>query len=117
MVCQEDGLGALEVGVAGQVGVTCLRGASFQGPLELEHMADHASQLGTGEQPKCRGDLVVPTPAGVELGPGLRGELGDAPLDRGMDVLVGLEILEAAGLQLSVHQTGARRPMPPIRPR
>ena len=67
-------------------------------------MADHASQLGTGEQPQCRGDLVVPTPAGVELGPGLRSELGDAPLDRGMDVLVGLEILEASGLQLSVHQ-------------
>ena len=39
VVGEEHGLRPLQMGVPGQVGVADLRGASFQGPLQLEHVA------------------------------------------------------------------------------
>ena len=43
-------------------------------------------------QPQVGGDLVVAAPPGVQPGPGRPGDLGDPPLDGGVDVLVaGLE--------------------------
>ena len=64
------------------------------GPLEqrLLERADAARRVGAlppQEEPQRRGHLVVAAPSGVELGAGGAGELGDPPLDRGVDVFVG----------------------------
>ena len=60
-----------------------------------------AAQRALGEQAQVGGHLVVAAAAGVQLGPGVAGQLGDPPLDGGVDVLV-------AGLE----GEGARRPAP-----
>ena len=103
MVRQEHGLRALQMRVAGQVGVADLRRATCQGPLQPENMADHPCELASREKPERRRDLVVPAPAGMELRPALGRELGDASLDRRVDVLVGLEEGEAAARQLGTR--------------
>ena len=48
------------------------------------------------EQAQCGRDLVVATPAGVQLRARVARELGDATLDRGVDVFVGRRELERA---------------------
>ena len=89
MVGQQHGLGPLEMGVAGQVGVTGLVGPVHQHLLEGEHVAGGDQQLALGEQAQVGGHLVVATASGVQLGPGRTGDLGDPALDHGVDVLVG----------------------------
>ena len=53
-----------------------------------------SQQLALAPQPQVGGDLVVAAAAGVELAAGRAGELGDAALDRGVDVLVARDELE-----------------------
>ena len=69
------------------VGAGALR-ALEQHLLESVHPARRVGALALEEQAQSGGDLVVPTAAGVELRAGRPRELGDAALDRGVDVLV-----------------------------
>ena len=89
VVGQQHGLGPLQVRVAGEVGVAGRLGPGEQRPLEREHRRGHLGQRPLRVEPQVGGDLVVAAAAGVELAAGRAGQLGDAPLDRGVDVLVG----------------------------
>ena len=62
--------------------------------------ADDALRLAPDPQPQIERDLVVAAPAGVQLGAGRAGDLGDPALDRGVDVLVRGGELERALVQL-----------------
>ncbi len=88
VVTQIHRLRALQVGVAGQVGVTGLRRAALQRPLELDQESGHQREVLTGVQPERRRHLVVAASARVKLGTDITCELAHATLDRCMYVLV-----------------------------
>ena len=103
MVGQAHRLGPLQVGVAGHEGVHVLAGAVHQrayqvgqGLLLRLRAAPHP-QEGVGDH------LVVAAAARVQAASGVACDLGEAALDRRVDVLItGLEC-ERAGLELSLH--------------
>ncbi len=64
------------------------RPAAASTSLQVEDALGHPSELAAGVEPQVGGHLVVAAAAGVELGPDVAGELGDPPLDGGVDVLV-----------------------------
>ena len=66
-----------------------------------------------GVEPQVGGHLVVAAPARVELGAGRTGQLGDPPLDRGVDVLVGRQELEGAARRAPPRPRRGRRARPP----
>ena len=90
VVGQQHGLGPLDVGVAGQVGVAGRLGPGQQHVLQVDDEAGDVDQLALAPQPQVRGHLVVAAARGVQLGAGAAGQLGDPALDGGVDVLVAL---------------------------
>ncbi len=88
MMGQQHGLGPLEVGVARQVGVARLLGPGQEDLLEGNDAGGHLAKGPLGVEPQVGGHLVVPAPAGVQLGAHVAGELRHAPLHGGVDVLV-----------------------------
>ena len=100
MVGEENGLGPLQMGVAREVGVLRLDGALQQHLLQRDDAAGQLRQCPLHEQPEIGGDLIVAAAAGVQLGAGRSGQLGDPPLDRGVHVLVAGRELEDAVVQL-----------------
>jgi len=103
VVSEEHRLRALQMGVAGQVGVpgpvarrSRVRCSSSTWPITRASSAPR-------EKPQRSGDLIVPTSARVELRPALKSELGPRAVRSQCDVLVGLEILEAVACQLGTH--------------
>ena len=102
---QQDRLGPLQVGVAGQVDVRRVPGPVGQDVLQGHDLARHPDQRTAAPQAQVGGDLVVAAPPGVQLGADrLAGQLGHPALDRGVDVLVpGLED-ERRRLELLRHQ-------------
>ena len=88
MMGEQHRLGALEMGVAREIGVARLHGPVQQGVLELDDRRAHRQQLPARVEAQVGGDLVVATAAGVELRPHVAGELGDPAFHRGVDVLV-----------------------------
>ena len=104
MVGEEDGLGPLHVGVAGEVdvlGVGLARPAQ-QHLHEVAEAPGHYPPLPADVEPQVEGDLVVAAPPGVELGPGRAGQLGDPALHGGVDVLVERQERERPRLQLGL---------------
>ena len=101
VVRQQHGLGPLEVGVAGKVGVAGGPGPLQQHPLELHDAPPDGGQLVLAPQPEVGGHLVVPAAPGVQPGSGRPGQLGDPSLDGGVDVLVQVDEDKPAGRQLS----------------
>jgi hypothetical protein len=98
VVGQQHRLGLLEVRVARQVRPTGVVGPGSQGGLQAAHEGRQLGQLPPDPQPQVGGDLVVAAPASVEPGASVAGDLGDPPLDGGVDVLVrGGELEGAAG--------------------
>ena len=97
----EHRLGRLEVGEPGHDGVRT------GGPAGPDQGVDQPGQgldgVGAGllePQVQVGGDLVVAAAAGVELAPGRADQLGQAALDRAVDVLVAVAEGERARLQL-----------------
>ena len=69
-----------------------------------------------GPEPQVGRDLVVATPPGVQLGAGVAGQLGDPPLDRGVDVLVRGREHERVGGELGLDRVErGRAPPAPLR--
>ena len=105
------GLGALQMRVAGHRPVQVLLGSQQQRRhhtrdrhLRLHRLVSHV-QLQVGDH------LVVARAGGVQPAPDRPGDLGEASLDRHVDVLVVLGELEAALAQLAFHllQAGKQR--------
>ena len=100
VMTDRDGLRPLEMGVAGHqprsVGAA-LGSESVDGACYREH------ELGGGPtavEPEIQGDLVVAGPTRVQVRAG-RGQLGEAALDSGVNVLVSVSELESAPVELS----------------
>ena len=96
-----DRLRPLQVGVAGH------RPVGMAARLGCQHL-DHESQAfddrggsSPAVEPQVEGDLVVAGAAGMQPGGGVRVQLAEAPLNRCMDVLVGIHEHKLAGLELA----------------
>ena len=100
---EQHRLGALEMGVPGQVHIARLDGAIEQDDLQVGHGAGDVDELALRPQPQVGGHLIVAAARGVQLGAGRTGELGHPPLDRGVDVLVARQIAELVPGDLVVH--------------
>ena len=85
---EEDGLGALEVGVAGNGRGDLALGEVEQGALEGAELADAPGGFGARVEAEVGGDLVVAGSPRVELGADVGGALRDEALDEGVDILV-----------------------------
>jgi hypothetical protein len=99
VVADGDRLRALEVRVPRHhpVGVPIRLSAK-----RLNEHGDLGGQLaggGAAVEAEIQGDLVVARPACMQRSPRRR-DLGQAPLDRGVNVFVGVEKLEGAGVEL-----------------
>src|SRR5690349_14899918 len=100
MVREEHRLGALQVRVTGQVGVAGVTRALQQYLLQTGERGDLRLALAAQPEPQRERDLVVAAAAGVQLGAGRAGDLGDAPFDRGVDVLVARDERERSRVEL-----------------
>ena len=109
VVGQEDGLGPLEVGVAGEVGVARLLGPVQQHALQSQNLPSHDAQLPAAEEAQRGDHLVVAAAPRVQLGSDRAGDLRGAPLDGGVDVLVVGSEAEGAGRQLLAHVVQRRQ--------
>ena len=90
VVGEQHRLRPLQVGVAGEVHTLGLERPCEQGLLEAEEAHGDGHQLTFAPQSQIGGHLVVAAAGGVQLPAGRPGEFGDAALDGGVDVLVGL---------------------------
>ena len=88
VVRQEYGLGPLHVRVPREVGVGRLAGALGQGVLQSHDLGRHGGQVAAAPEAQVGGHLVVAAAPGVQLGPGVAGQLGHPALDGGVHVLV-----------------------------
>jgi hypothetical protein len=102
-VGEEDRLGPLQVGVAGQVGLTGSGRPRQEDLLQVEHPAGDGEQLPLGVEAQVGGDLVVTAAAGVQAGADVAGDLGHPALHRRVDVLVARGEGEAARRELLAH--------------
>ena len=108
VVSQEHGLGPLEVGVAGQVGIGRRAGAFVEHLLEGDNAACHLGELALGEQAHRGRHLVVAAATGVQLAARRAGNLAHPPLDGGVDVLVAREEAERPVRQLVLDAVEGR---------
>ena len=108
VVTERDRLGALQVGVAGQPGAAVLatparrirrRQADQQLARDLRAIGDEHREVGR--------DLVVARAPGVDLAADPADDLGQAALDRHVDVLVGRLERELARLELGLDPVEA----------
>ena len=97
---ERHGLGPLEVGVPRERDPLGAGGTSAEGLAQIEQQTGDLVDPPTRVQPQGGRHLVVAAPRRVELGTGLAGELGDAPFDRRVDVLVTRGELEPSGGEL-----------------
>ena len=101
VVREQHRLGALQVRVAGEVDVVGRgRRTSSSTACRRVDVRGDVGALAAQEQAQRGRDLVVAAPAGVQLRARGPGELGDPPLDGGVDVFVGRRELERAVGQL-----------------
>ena len=69
MVGEQDGLGPLQVGVAGQDDAQVQVGQAHPGPAQVGEVGNEALHLLGQVKAHVQGHLVVPAPGGVELAP------------------------------------------------
>lgn len=97
MVCQQDRLGGLQVGFAGHDGARVCGGLLCQRTDHVEHTGGDPAHRVAQPHPKQRGHLVVARAPGPQSAAQVRSDPVDqAPLQRGMHVLVGDQRAEAA---------------------
>ena len=109
MVAEIERLGALHVRVAGQGPILVAFGALEQRAHQRgEQIAIGAASPLSHEQRQVGGDLIVARARRVQLAADGAGELGQAALDRHVDVLVLLGEGEIAGLELGRDPIEAR---------
>jgi hypothetical protein len=87
VVAEQDGLGRLGVGRAGQDGGALPLGQADEGSLEAEQARIETVDRTAGPEAKIRRDLVVPRAAGVELAGDRADPLGERSLEVQVDVL------------------------------
>jgi hypothetical protein len=103
VVGEVDGLGALEVGVAGHRPVKVRVGELDEHALEVLQALERGQRVGAREHRHVGRDLVVARARGVQPPADRADDLRQAPLDRHVDVLVaGLE-REVALVELALH--------------
>ena len=95
VVAEVDRLGALQVGVAGHRPVAVALGQLEQAPHRRPGQLDRPQRVRLHDHRHVGRDLVVARAAGVELAGQRADLLAEQPLDRHVDVLVGLLELEA----------------------
>ena len=104
---KRDRLRALEMRVAGHHGVEMAMGERDQRAAQFADERDHLGQFVAQIEPQVERDLVVARARGMQLAPGRADPLGQAALDRQMDVLVGKLEAEAAGSDLALDRAQA----------
>src|SRR5260221_4607572 len=97
------------MGVAGQGARSGLFGTLAEGPRERDKTRPDGDQPTAEMQAERRRDLVVTAPTCVNLGADRTGELGQTPLDRGVDVFVAVQKHKLARCQLAPDLTERRR--------
>ena len=98
-----DGLGPLQVGVAGERPVEVALGQPLQGPHQPEHQDLGLEGVSAHEHGHVGGHLVVARAGGVQLAPHRPGDLGEPALDRHVHVLVARLDHEAVLVDLRAH--------------
>ena len=83
----EDGLGALEVGVAGHDGFACALGEVDEGLAPFAQAGEGGVDGVAHEEAHVGGDLLVAAAAGVELEGEVADDLGELKLGEVVDVL------------------------------
>ena len=83
-----NGLRATQMSVSRQQHFTIARGGLGKSMLNGLDVRDHEGDCLTNEQAEIGGNLIVAAATGVQLRADLARDLGDAPFDRGVDVLV-----------------------------
>src|ERR1700682_2803638 len=95
------GLGTLEVGVRGQDRVPVLAGEPDHRSLEAAERLAGVDNRVFGVHPQVEGDLIVAAAPGVKLAADFGAQqLMESALDGGVDVLVAIDELEAALVEL-----------------
>ena len=113
VVREQHRLRALQVRVAGEVRRRSASSARRSSTACSSWMrARPARALAPEEQPQVERDLVVAAAAGVQLGAGRARDLGDPPLDRGVDVFVGRRERERRRRRAPLRRGRARRRSP-----
>ena len=100
MMREQHRLRALEVRVAGEVHVGGFLGPPHEHLLQLVDAPHLRETFAAQVQPHVERDLIVAAAAGVQLRAGRARDLGDAALDRGVDVFVGRRERERSRRQL-----------------
>ena len=100
VVAEGDGLGTLEVGIAGHDSVCIPLRLLHQHRFQLEQHVDDLGNFGADVHPEVHRHLVVPAAAGVEPLAGGPQPLGQQGLDIHMDVLVVLGELHLTRLHI-----------------
>ncbi len=114
---EQHRLSSLHVGVPRKRRVADLDRAIEQHLLQRDDAGGDHAELALAPEPQRGRDLVVAAPPGVQLAADLAGDLGDASLDRRVDVLVrGLE-LERPARRARRRRRRARRRSPRLRRR
>ena len=115
VVADRHRLRALQVGVAGHRPAGMLAGLDSQRFHDVRDRHDQLRRRHPAVEPQVQGDLVVARPPRVKRGAG-GGDLGQSPLDRRVDVLVGCAELELAAVELAPDAAKAaldrRQPRP-----
>ena len=87
MVAHRDGLGALEMGVAGHHGIRVFPGLHDQGPLQAAHLFQDFINLRAAVEARIRSHLVITGAGRVQLGAGRADAAGQLALNVHVHVL------------------------------
>ena len=102
-MAEVDGLGALQVRVARHRPVDVRLGDLHDHGLQVRQRLDRPQRVRAREHRHVGRDLVVARARGVQLAADRADDLRQPPLDGHVDVLVGVQELELAGVELLRH--------------
>ena len=100
---QENRLGTLHVGVAGQVRIVCVVGPTVKHIDKGQNSTCSGGELSLGKQAQRGSHLIIATATSVQLAAGSTGNFGNATLDCSMNVFVGGRQNECSVGELRFH--------------